>query len=75
MARNADELTSQAIAMRDQGRIDEALKLYDEALTVDPSHTFAWINKGASLHQAVHRGFGVFGTCTIVKPERCRSVE
>jgi tetratricopeptide (TPR) repeat protein len=32
---NADELTSMAVSMRDQGRIDEALDFYDQALKLN----------------------------------------
>ena len=36
-------------ALDDQGKHDEAIKAYDEAIMLDPNCADAWYNKGATL--------------------------
>lgn len=37
------------IALSAQGKHEEAVKAYDEAIRLDPSNAFAWYNKGSAL--------------------------
>ena len=34
----------------DQGKYDEAIKAYDEAIRLDPKYADAWNNKGTALN-------------------------
>ena len=35
--------------LEDQGKYDDAIKAYDEAIRLDPNYAKAWYNKGAIL--------------------------
>ncbi|MCX5789784.1 MAG: protein kinase, partial [Elusimicrobia bacterium] len=48
----ADTLNNQGVSMSDLGRSDEALKLFDQALKLDPTHAGAIYNRGALLLSA-----------------------
>ena len=43
------EWSNKGIALGNQGRYDEAIKAYDEAIRLDPKDAMAWIDKGNSL--------------------------
>ena len=44
--RRADELNERGRVMADHGQLDEAAKLYRQAVTVDPELAAAWFNLG-----------------------------
>ena len=48
----ADTLNNQGVSMADLGRTEEALRLFDEALKLDPTHPGAICNRGALLLSA-----------------------
>ena len=41
--------TTKAMLSLSQGKYDEAIKAYDEAIRLDPKHASAWNNKGNAL--------------------------
>ena len=40
---------NKGIALDSQGKYDEAIKAYDEAIRLDPNYADAWNNKGIAL--------------------------
>lgn len=46
----ADRLNNEGLILRQQGRLDEALICYDEALEIAPRRAEVWCNKGNALH-------------------------
>ena len=49
---SADQLVRQAAALHAQGRLNEALPLYQRALAADPNHVEALTLAGGALTQA-----------------------
>jgi Flp pilus assembly protein TadD len=45
----AEFRTSKGIALASQGKYDEAVKAYDEAIRLDPNYAKAWYNKGVAI--------------------------
>lgn len=45
----ADEWANKAFALDDQGKYDEAIVCYDEAIALEPKDVDTWNNKGAAL--------------------------
>lgn len=43
------------LALFSQGKYDEAVQAYDEAIRLDPSHAEIWVNKGLALRNLVSR--------------------
>ena len=41
---------NKGIALYGQGKYDEAIKAYDEAIRLDPNYAMAWNNKGIALY-------------------------
>ena len=39
---------NKGVALHNQGRYDEAIKAYDEAIRLDPEYANAWNNKGSA---------------------------
>ena len=46
---STDELYDRAVALADEGDVDEALEVYREVVRLDPRHADAWINLGVIL--------------------------
>jgi tetratricopeptide (TPR) repeat protein len=46
---NASTLNDRGVDLYAQGKYDEAIKCYDEAIEIDPQSSLAWNNKGAAL--------------------------
>ena len=46
---NAYSWNSKGIALYNQGKYNEAIKAYDEAIKIDPKYKWAWANKGGAL--------------------------
>lgn len=47
----ANVLTSKGNILYNQGKYDEAIKAYDEAIKIDPKSSSAWFNKGLALEE------------------------
>jgi tetratricopeptide (TPR) repeat protein len=45
----AEDWFNKGIALLGQGKYDEGIKAYDEAIRLDPSYVRAWNNKGLAL--------------------------
>jgi tetratricopeptide (TPR) repeat protein len=45
----AEDWFNQGNALNRQGKLDEAIKAYDEAIRLDPKYVAAWGNKGNAL--------------------------
>ena len=43
-------LIDKGAALGDQGKFDEAIKVLDEAIKLDPNYAYAWNTKGIILH-------------------------
>jgi tetratricopeptide (TPR) repeat protein len=43
--------TNKGVALKDQGRLDEAIKACDKAIELNPQDVDPWLNKGAFLNQ------------------------
>ena len=41
---------TKAMLLISQGKYDEAIKAYDEAIRLDPNYAMAWNNKGDALN-------------------------
>ena len=41
---------NKGIALYSQGKYNEAIKAYDEAIKLDPKYAMAWNNKGLALN-------------------------
>jgi tetratricopeptide (TPR) repeat protein len=46
---DASGLYNKGIALASHGKLDEAIKAYDEAIKIDPQLAYTWVNKGAAL--------------------------
>jgi len=46
----ATDLINKGYALDSQGKYDEAIQAYDEAIEIDPQYVGAWINKGSALY-------------------------
>jgi len=46
---NAEDWCNKSNALYEQGKYDEAILAYDEAIRMDPQYIEAWYNKGAAL--------------------------
>ena len=45
----AEDWVKKGNAFQSQGKYDEAIKAYDEAIRLDPNLAYAWSNKGGGL--------------------------
>jgi tetratricopeptide (TPR) repeat protein len=48
---NPDRWYIEGVALGKQGKHDDAIKAYDEAIRIDPKYVGAWYNKGCSLEK------------------------
>lgn len=48
---DADAWVEKGIVLYEQGKYDEAIVAYDEAIRLDPGNAFAWNNKGIVLNE------------------------
>jgi len=46
----AEDWLKKGDALYDQGNYTEAIRAYDEAITLDPEDVYAWYNKGWALY-------------------------
>jgi len=45
----AEDWFYKGVALDDQGKLDDAIKAYDEAIRLDPQDAESWYNKGVAL--------------------------
>jgi tetratricopeptide (TPR) repeat protein len=46
----AEDFLTKGIGLAEQGKYDEAIKAFDEAIRLNPSDAMAWNNKGLALY-------------------------